>query len=76
MGKAKKMIDELIKKKAGDDAFQIYNTKMKLMFKGIIPEDITEDTPDNEELINKIEDVADQFNITLSSSKKKQYHES
>ncbi len=58
MGKAKKMIDELIDKKAQGDSFQINNIKMKLMFKGIIPDNITEETPDTDELISKIEGVA------------------
>ena len=70
MGKAKKMIDELIEKRAGGDTFQIYNIKMKLMFKGIMPDNITEDTPDTEDLMAQIEEVAKQFNITLTSNKK------
>jgi len=70
MGKAKKMIDELIEKRAGGDTFQIYNIKMKLMFKGIMPDNITADTPDTEDLIAQIEEVAEQFNITLTSNKK------
>ena len=43
------MIDELIEKKAQGNSFQINNIKMKLMFKGIIPDDITNHTPDTEE---------------------------
>lgn len=68
MGKAKQMIDELIEKKAGGDKFQVSNVKMKLMFKGIMPDKITEDTPDDEEVISKIKEVAGQFNVTLSSN--------
>ncbi|MBS3771469.1 MAG: hypothetical protein V5A59_08225 [Bacteroidales bacterium] len=69
MGKAKKMIDELIEKKAQSNSFQINNIKMKLMFKGIIPDDITDDTPDTEELISKIEGVAEQFEVNLTTNK-------
>ena len=69
MGKAKKMIDELIEKKAQGNSFQINNIKMKLMFKGIIPDDITDDTPDTEELISKIEGVAEQFEVSLTTNK-------
>ena len=69
MGKAKKMIDELIEKKAQGNSFQINNIKMKLMFKGIIPDDITDNTPDTEELISKIEGVAEQFDINLTTNK-------
>ncbi|MGM0529993.1 MAG: hypothetical protein ACQER7_01425 [Bacteroidota bacterium] len=69
MGKAKKMIDELIEKKAQGNNFQITNIKMKLMFKGINPEDITDETSDTDELISKIEEVAEQFNINLTTTK-------
>ncbi|MFW5944883.1 MAG: hypothetical protein ACOCTU_06445 [Bacteroidota bacterium] len=69
MGKAKKMIDELIEKKAQGNKFQVNNIKMKLMFKGIIPDEITEDTPDTEELISKIEGVAEQFEVSLTTNK-------
>ena len=66
MGKAKKLIDELIEKKAQGNAFQISNVKMKLLFKGIIPDQITNDTPDTDEIINRIYEVASDFNITLT----------
>jgi len=66
MGKAKKLIDELIEKKAQGNAFQVSNVKMKLLFKGIIPDKITNDTPDTDEIIAKIYEVAKEFNITLT----------
>jgi len=69
MGKAKKMIDELIEKKAQGNGFQTNNIKMKLMFKGIIPDDITEETPDTDDLISKIEGVAEQFDVRLTTNK-------
>ena len=59
-------MDELIEKKANGNAFQESNIKMKLLFKGIIPENINDNTPDDEELISKIFEVADNFNITLT----------
>ncbi len=67
MGLAKRMIDELIEKKANGNEFQITNIKMKLLFKGVMPDKINEETDDSEELINKIFEVAKQFNITLSN---------
>jgi len=67
MGKAKQMIDELIEKKAQGNEFQMYNVKMKLILKGIIPDKITEETPDTEDLISKIEEVAINI-ISFSSS--------
>ena len=60
------MIDELIEKKAQGNSFQVNNIKMKLMFKGIMPDDITDDTPDTDELISKIEGVAEQFEVCLT----------
>ena len=66
MSRAKLLIDELIEKKAQGDAFQVSNVKMKLLFKGIIPDNITDNTPDDDELIAKIFEVAKNFNITLT----------
>ncbi len=66
MGKAKRLIDELIEKKAQGNSFQISNIKMKLLFKGIIPDKITDETPDNEEILSKIFEVASNFNIQLT----------
>jgi len=67
MGKAKQLIDDLIEKKAQGNNFQATNIKMKLMFKGIMPDEITDDTPDTEDLINKIKEVYEQFNLTISN---------
>jgi len=66
MGKAKHLIDELIKKKANGKAFQEYNVKMKLMLKGIMLDNITETSEDPEEVIEKIYEVARDFNIELT----------
>lgn len=66
MSKAKKLIDELIEKKAKGNEFQVTNIKMKLLFKGINSEKITEETEDSEELIQKIKEVAQNFNIVLN----------
>ncbi len=67
MGKTKRLIDELIEKKANGNSFQASNIKMKLMFKGIMPDKITDDTPDIEENISKIYEVAKDFNVTLNN---------
>lgn len=66
MGKAKQLLDELIEKKANGNTFQELNVKMKLMFKGLKPDEITDDTPDTDELISKITEVAKDFNVELS----------
>ena len=65
MGRAKDLIDELIKKKAKGVPFLETNIKIKLMLKGIIPDKITEETPDSDKLISKIYEVAKDFNIDL-----------
>lgn len=67
MGRAKLLIEELITKKANGNAFQESNIRMKLMFKGIMPDKINDDTPDSDEVIAKIYEVAEQFNITLKN---------
>lgn len=67
MGRTKKLIDELIEKKSNGNAFQVRNVRMKLMFKGVIPDKINEDTEDQEEIISKIFEVAKDFNITLNN---------
>nr|WP_319397684.1 hypothetical protein [uncultured Carboxylicivirga sp.] len=66
MGKSKMLIDELIKKKANGNVFQESNVKIKLIFKGVMPDEITETTPDSDELLAKIYEVAKDFNVTLS----------
>ncbi|SMO44574.1 hypothetical protein SAMN06265379_101864 [Saccharicrinis carchari] len=67
MGKAKLLIDELVRKKAQGDAFQERNVRIKLILKGIMPDKITADTPDTDEMIAKIYEVAENFNIQLSN---------
>jgi len=66
MSRTKQLIDELIQKKAGGNGFQECNVKMKLMFKGIMPDKITDETPEDDEIISKIFEVADQFNVVLT----------
>jgi len=66
MSKLKLLIDELIEKKAQGNNFQIMNIKMKLLFKGIDADKITLETRDTEELLSKIYEIAENFNIKLS----------
>lgn len=67
MGKAKLLIDELIHKKAQGDAFQERNVRIKLILKGIMPDKITIDTPDTDDMIAKIYEVAKNFNVQLTN---------
>jgi hypothetical protein len=68
MGAMKQMIDELIEKKAQGNNFQIMNIKMKLMLKGVMVEKITTETPNDPDIINKIQEVARDFQVKLSKS--------
>lgn len=67
MGRTKKLIDELIQKKSNGNAFQVSNVRMNLMFKGVLPDKIDDNTEDQEEIISKIFEVAKDFNITLNN---------
>jgi len=65
MGKIKKMLDTLIAKRANGNHFLELDIQMKLLLKGINFKLITDDTPDDPEMIAKLQQMADQFNITL-----------
>ncbi len=67
MSRAKKLIDELITKKANGDKFQESNVRIKLILKGVMPDKITADTPDTDEIIETIFQVAKQFNVELTN---------
>ncbi len=67
MGKAKLLIEELVRKKAQGDAFQERNVRIKLILKGIMPDKITSDTPDTDEMIAKIYEVAESFKVQLTN---------
>ncbi len=62
------MIDELIEKKAQGNNFQMMNIKMKLMLKGVMVERITDETPNDNEVMNLIQEVARDFQVVLSKS--------
>ncbi len=68
MGAMKQMIDELIEKKAQGNNFQMMNIKMKLMLKGVMVERITDETPNDNEVMNLIQEVARDFQVVLSKS--------
>lgn len=66
MGKAKKMIDLLVREKSNGNSFQELNIQMKLMLKGIPVKNITETTPDDPVIIGKIHEVAQAFSVDLN----------
>lgn len=65
MGTMKKLIDTIIKEKAMGNTFQELNIQMKLVLKGIDIRKITEETEDDPELLEKIYQVANDFNVNL-----------
>ncbi len=67
MGKTKQLIDELVRLKAQGNTFQELNIQMKLLFKGIDVKSITEQTPDDQATIDKIYEVAQAFQVKLST---------
>lgn len=66
MNKTKSLIDDLIQQKARGNTFQELNIQMKLLLKGIDCKKIDENTPDDPEMIQKIVEVAQSFNVKLS----------
>lgn len=67
MGKTKYLIDELIRKRANGDTFLELDIQMKLLLKGINVKHITDATPDDAEVIEKIYEMAGRFNISLET---------
>ncbi len=66
-GRAKKLIDELIKKKANGNRALERDVRIKLILKGIMPDEITDYTQDSDEMIKNIFLVAKQFNVELTN---------
>ena len=64
-GKIKKMIDELIAKKANGNSVIEKITKTKLILKGINVDKYTASSPDDENIIKLVRSVADEFGIKL-----------
>ncbi len=67
MNRAKILIEELIDKKSGGDVFIKSKVRLKLLLKGIMLDKIDDDVGNSDELINKIYEVAKDFDITLNS---------
>ncbi len=67
MNRAKILIEELIEKKSGGDVFVKSKVRLKLLLKGIMLDKIDNDVGNSTELIDKIYEVAKDFDITLNS---------
>ena len=66
MGKTKQLIDDLIEQRCKGNSFLETSTRFKLLLKGIDTDKITEDTPDNPKIIEKIYELANNLNIKLA----------
>ena len=66
MGKVKILIDELIEKRSKGVEFLKLSTSMKLLMKGIDVKKITDETPDDNDVIERIYKVASELNIVLT----------
>jgi len=67
MSTTKEILNFIIKEKAKGNSFQELNTQMKIMMKGINVKGILEDKiPDDPVLIEKLKDIAKEFEVDLS----------
>ena len=64
-GTARKMIDMIIAEKAQGDKAIEKSVRVKLILGGIMVDKLTESTPDDPVLINKIRNVATVYGVTL-----------
>ena len=62
-GKAKKLLEMIVARRSKRNPQAAEAIKVKLALKGMNPDDFTEDTPDNPELLKKIESMARQYGI-------------
>jgi hypothetical protein len=65
-GTAKKIIDLFITHKAQGDKTIEKNLRVKLILGGIMVDRLTETTPDNPALINKIKAVAARYGVKIN----------
>ncbi|MFM7852855.1 MAG: hypothetical protein ACKO96_13295 [Flammeovirgaceae bacterium] len=61
----KKLIDLIITQKAQGNSFQELNYTMKLMLKGIPVKNITNDTPNDPIILERIYQAAREFNVNI-----------
>jgi DNA polymerase III sliding clamp (beta) subunit (PCNA family) len=64
-GQIKKMIDEIIKKRANGDSVLIKTTTTKLVLKGINPDKFTSSSEDDPLIMEKLKSLAKDLNITF-----------
>ena len=64
-GQIKKMIDEIIKKRANGDSVLIKTTTTKLVLKGINPDKFNSSSEDDPVIMEKLKSLAKDLNITF-----------
>lgn len=64
-GKAKRMIDSIIEQRAKGDHLVAEMTKTKMIMKGINPDKYDENSPDDEAIITKLDNMANELGIKL-----------
>jgi fumarylacetoacetate (FAA) hydrolase family protein len=62
-GQIKKMIDRIIEERARGNAILINTTRTKLTLKGINPDQFGTASPDNPEVIAKLQKLAQELNV-------------
>jgi hypothetical protein len=65
-GKIKKAIDEIILQRSKGVPTLASTTRTKLIIKGINPDSYQNDSPDDLEVIEKIRQIANEFNVKIS----------
>jgi hypothetical protein len=65
-GTAKKMVDTIIAGKAQGDKAIEKSVRVKLILGGIMVDKLTESTPDDPVLINRIKNVATMYGVTVT----------
>lgn len=64
-GKIKRMIDTIIDKRSKGSDIIAGTIKIKLIFKGINPDNFTYKSPDNPDIINKLQAIAEELELYL-----------
>ncbi len=64
-GQIKKMIDEIIKKRANGDSVLIKTTTTKLVLKGINPDKFNSSSEDDPVIMEKLKSLAKDLNLTF-----------
>lgn len=64
-GKIKEMIDKIIETRSNGDNTVANTTKAKLVLKGIDPSDFDSDSSDDSEVLEKLEEIAESWDIEV-----------